>query len=107
MNSYPGIKYFIHDGSTYLEPRYTNVSGIALLLNEARHTAQQDMEKSGAEHAIYGVKHYDLKNNATVKVDIYIPAVLLDETEFVKRTNAQMQVAPDCYILALHSHSKG
>lgn len=107
MNSYPSIEYFFHDGSTCLEPRYTNVSGIALLLNEARHTAQQDMEKSGAEHAIYGVKHYDLKNNATMKVDIYIPAVLLNETEFVKRTDTQKQLSPDCYILALHNRCAG
>ena len=46
MSSYPSIEYFVHDGSVYLEPRYTNVSGLALLLNEARHAAHQDMEKA-------------------------------------------------------------
>lgn len=107
MSSYPGIEYFVHDGSAYLEPCYTNVSGLVFLLNEARHAAQQDMEKSGAEHAIYGVKHYDLGNSGTLKVDIYVPAVLLNETEFVKRTDMQKRLSPDCYILALHNHCVG
>lgn len=107
MSGHPDIEYFIHDGSAHLEPRHTNVSGLALLLNEARHAAQQDMEKSGAEHAIYGVKHYDLGNSGTLKVDIYIPAVLLNEGEFVKRTDMQMQKSPGCYILALHNRCVG
>lgn len=102
MNSYPGIKYFIHDGSTYLIPHYTNASGLASMLDEARRAAYQDMTKSGAEHAIYGVKHYDPQSDNVVEVDIYAPAVLLDEAEFTKRTDAQMQKSPGCCILALH-----
>ena len=34
---------------------------------------------------------------------LYIPAVLLNEAEFTKRTDAQMQESPGCYILALHA----
>ena len=103
MSSYPSIKYFIHDGSTYLIPHYTNASGLASMLDEARRAAYQDVIKSGVEHAIYGVKHYDLKSDNVVEVDIYAPAVLLDEAEFTKRTDAQIQKSPGCCILALHA----
>lgn len=34
MNSYPNIMYFFHDGSTYLVPHYTNVSRLAVMLDE-------------------------------------------------------------------------
>lgn len=103
MSSYPSIKYFIHDGSTYLIPHCTNASGLASMLDEARRTAYQDMAKSSAEHAVYGVKHYDPKSGNVVKADIYAPSVLLDEAEFTKRTDAQMQLSPGCCILALHA----
>lgn len=103
MNSYPNIMYFFHDGSTYLVPRYTNVSGLAVMLDEARRAAYLDMTKSGADHAVYAVKHYDPKTGDVVKADIYAPAVLLNEAEFTKRTDAQMHESPGCYILALHA----
>lgn len=103
MNSYPNIMYFFHDGSTYLVPHYTNASGLAVMLGEARRAAYLDMTKSGADHAVYAVKHYDPKTGDVVKADIYAPAVLLNEAEFTKRTDAQMQESPGCYILALHA----
>lgn len=103
MSSYPAIKYFIHDGSTYLIPHYTNASGLASMLDEARRAAYQEMATSGAEHAIYGVKHYDPKGGNVVEADIYAPAVLLGEAEFTKRTDAQMQKSSGCCILALHA----
>jgi len=103
MSSYPGIKYFVHDGSVYLVPYYTNDPGLAAMLDEARQTASKDMAKSGAVHAIYGVNHYDPKTGDVVKADIYAPAVLLNEAEFTRRTDAQMQESPGCCILALHA----
>ncbi len=103
MSSYPGIKYFVHDGSVYLVPHYTNDPGLAAMLDEARQTASKDMTKSCAVHAIYGVKHYDPKTGDVVKADIYAPAVLLNEAEFTRRTDAQMQESPGCCILALHA----
>ncbi len=103
MNSYPNIMYFFHDGSIYLVPHYTNVSGLAVMLDEARRAAYLDMAKSSADHAVYAVKHYDPKTGDVVKADIYAPAVLLNEAEFTKRTDAQMQESPGCYILALHA----
>ena len=63
----------------------------------------KDMTKSCAVHAIYGVKHYDPKTGDVVKADIYAPAVLLNEAEFTRRTDAQMQESPGCCILALHA----
>ena len=78
MNSYPNIMYFFHDGSTRLVPRYTNASGLAAMLDEVRRAAYQDMTKSGADHAVYAVKHYDPKTGDVVKADIYAPAVLLN-----------------------------
>ena len=98
MSSYPGIKYFVHDGSVYLVPHYTNDPGLAAMLDEARQTASKDMTKSRAVHAIYGVKHYDPKTGDVVKA-----AVLLNEAEFTRRTDAQMQESPGCCILALHA----
>ena len=103
MNSYPNIMYFFHDGSTCLVPHYTNASGLAAMLDEVRRAAYQEMTKSGADHAVYAVKHYDPKTGDVVKADIYAPAVLLNEAEFTKRTDAQMQESPGCYILALHA----
>ena len=103
MSTYPGIKYFIHDGSVYLDPHYTNDPGLAAMLDDARQIASKDMAKSGAVHAIYGVKHYDPKTGDVAKADIYVPAVLLDEAEFTRRTDAQMQESPGCCILALHA----
>ena len=73
MNSYPNIMYFFHDGSTYLVPHYTNASGLATMLDEVRRAAYLDMTKSGADHAVYAVKHYDPKTGDVVKADIYAP----------------------------------
>lgn len=102
MNSYPNIMYFFHDGSTYLVPHYTNASGLAVMLDEARRAAYLDMTKSGADHAVYAVKHYDPKTGDVVKADIYAHAGE-EQAEFTKRTDAQMQESPGCYILALHA----
>ena len=103
MSNYPGIKYFIHDNSTYLVPHYTNASDLATMLNLAREAAHKSMTESGADHAVYGVKHYDPETGTTVSADIYAPAVLLDDAEFTKRTDAQAQDSPGCLILALHA----
>lgn len=64
MSSYPGIRYFFHDGSTYIVPHYANASALAEMLNLAREAAYQAMTESGAAHAIFGVKHYDPETGA-------------------------------------------
>lgn len=103
MSNYPSIKYFVHDGSFYLVPQYATAAGLATLLDKARRLAHLAMAESGADHAVYGVKHYDQETGNVVKADIYVPAVLLNEDEFTRRTEAQMQLSPNCYILALHA----
>lgn len=92
MSSYPGIKYFIHDSSVYLVPRYTNTSDLAVMLNSARKAAYKCMMESNSDHAVYGVKHYAPDTGVVVKADIYAPAVLLDEVEFIFSTRHRQDV---------------
>lgn len=103
MDSYPGIKYFIHDGGTYLIPHYASVSNLRIMLDLARTAAYRSMSESGAAHAVYGVKHYDAETGALSKVDIYSPAVLLNDDAFYERTDDQAKGSPGCLILALHA----
>ncbi|MGM9628052.1 MAG: hypothetical protein ACI3V4_08185 [Faecousia sp.] len=103
MSTYPGIRYFFHDGCTYIVPHYTNASGLATMFNLAREAAHRDMVMAGADHAIYGVKRYDPKTGTLSEADIYAPAVLLDDAEFTKRTDAETEKYPNCLILALHA----
>ena len=103
MSSYPGIRYFFHDGSTYIVPHYTNAAALSEMLNLAREAAYQAMTESGSAHAVYGVKHYDPETGVLSEADIYVPAVLLDEDQFTERTDAQVQKSPGCLILALHA----
>lgn len=105
MSSYPGIRYFFHDGSTYIVPHYTNAAALAEMLNLAREAAYQAMTESGSAHAVYGVKHYDPETGVLSEADIYAPAVLLDEDQFTERTDAQAQKSPGCLIHALHARS--
>ena len=105
MSSYPGIRYFFHDGAAYLVPHYTNASALAEMLNLAREAAHRAMTEAGAAHAVYGVKHYDPETGALSEADIYAPAVLLDEDEFTERTDAQARKSHGCLILALHARS--
>lgn len=103
MSSYPGIKYFFHDGGMFVVPHYTNASNLATMLNRAREAAHRDMEEIGADHAVYGVKRYDPETGLLSEADIYAPAVLLDDDEFTKRTDAQVKEHPGSLILALHA----
>lgn len=103
MNGYPGIRYFLHDGGMYIVPHYTNASDLATMLNLAREAAHRDMEQIGADHAVYGVKRYDPETGSLLEADIYAPAILLDDDEFTKRTDAQVREHPGSLILALHA----
>lgn len=97
------IKYYLHEGSTYIVPQYASEEELARFLSIARQDAYDDMAMCGREHAIYGVKHYDPETGDITSTDIYDPAVLLDDVEFDKRTKAQMKKSPGCYILAVHA----
>ena len=96
------IEYTIHEQSPYIQPHYSDDQGtIENFLNLARSAAIDALESSKAKHAIYGVKFYD-EHFLLCKADIYCPAILLDDNEFAKRTDAQFRDSPNCYILAVH-----
>lgn len=97
------IKYYLHTGGTYIFPQYASAKDLARFLSIAHQDAYDDMAMCGREHAIYGVKHYDSETGDITSADIYDPAVLLDDVEFDKRTKAQMEKSPGCYILAVHA----
>lgn len=103
MSAYPGIRYFFHDGGTYIVPHYTNASDLATMINMAREAAHRDMVQAGADHAVYGVKRYDPETGSLSEADIYAPAVLLNDDEFTERTDAEVEKYPGCLILALHA----
>lgn len=101
---FPGIKYFVHDGSLFIVPHYIDAGGLADIFARVRAQAVQDMEQARVKHAVYGVKHYDPESGALVEADIYAPAVLLDDAEFHRRTADMYQDHPGCIILAAHNH---
>ena len=90
MNGY--IKYFVHDSSIYLVPHYA--------LPEA---AVEAMKEAGVAHAVYAVKKYDPESGALSQVDMYAPAVLLDDNDFYSRTDAEAKANPGYIILASHA----
>lgn len=97
------IKYYLHNGSVYIVPQYASPQEFATLMSVARQVAYDDMEKNQKNHAIYGVRHYDQETGDVESVDVYIPAVVLDDEEFDRRTKAQMEKSPGCYIQAVHA----
>ena len=120
MSNQPNIKYFIHDGGANSEPsgesnaslaaifagvdrsepHYASAAELAAAIAEAREAAVSD---SGAKHAIYAVRYYDTEIGGDETVDIFNPAVLADEAEFVEQSNALVQDNLGCYILAIHA----
>lgn len=123
MSNQPNIKYFIHDGGVNpepsgesnaslaaifagvdrSEPHYASAAELAAAITEAREAAVKSMSDSGAKHAIYAVRYYDTEVGGDETVDIFNPAVLADEAEFVEQTNALVQDNLGCYILAIHA----
>ena len=98
------IKYFLHDGRTFICPHYAGSSDLHQMLDFAREAGVDAMNKAGTQHAIYGVKKYDRESGLLIEADIYCPAVLLDDDEFYRRTEAEYREYPGCYILAAHAH---
>ena len=101
------IKYYLHDYGTYIVPQYASPQELETIMSVARQFAYGDMEKSQKDHAIYGVRRYDQETGNIESVDVYIPAVVLDDKEFDRRTKAQRGKSPGCYILAVHAMGKG
>lgn len=61
------------------------------------------MKEAGVAHAVYAVKKYDPESGALSQVDMYAPAVLLDDNDFYSRTDAEAKANPGCIILASHA----
>lgn len=98
------IRYFYHDGGTYIVPHYAGATELHQMIELARQAAVEAMNAASAAHAVYAVKHYDRETGAMAEADIYCPAVVLDDDEFYKRTEAEAKEHPGCYILAAHAH---
>ena len=98
------IKYFLHDGSVYIVPHYAGATDLHQMIELARRAAVEAMTQACAAHAVYAVKHYDKETGLLCEADIYCPAVVLDDDEFYKRTEAEVKKHPGCYILAAHAH---
>ena len=97
------IKYFVHDGSVYLIPHYALPAELPGIINGLREAAVEAMKEAGAAHAVYAVKKYDPESGALSRVDMYAPAVLLDDNDFYSRTDAEAKANPGCISLASHA----
>ncbi len=97
------ITYYVHNGSIYLFPHYATMKELTAMINELRAAAVEDMNKDGAAHAVYAVKKYDGEDGTLSRVDLYAPAVVLDDDDFYSRTDAEAKEHPGCIILALHA----
>ena len=97
------MKCFMHDGRMFVEPFFATAKELQSMLGKCREAAVEEMKKSGAAHAVYGVKKYDPETGALTEADLYLPAVLLDDAEFDSRTEAEAVKFPGCLILALHA----
>lgn len=98
------ITYYVHNGSVYIFPHYATVKELTAMINELREADVEAMNKDGAAHAVYGVKKYDPETGKLSRVDLYAPAVLLDDADFYSRTDAEAKENPGCIILASHAH---
>lgn len=102
MNGF--VTYYVHDSSVFLTPHYALPKELPGIINGCREAAVEAMKQAGAAHAVYGVKKYDQETGALSRVDLYAPAVLLDDAEFYSRTDAEAKEFPGCIILASHAH---
>lgn len=102
MNGF--ITYYVHDSSVYLVPHYAIPAELPGIINGCRDAAAEAMKETGAANAVYAVKKYDPETGALSRVDLYAPAVLLDDAEFYSRTDAETKANPGCIILAYHAH---
>lgn len=97
------IRYYLHDGGRYTLAHYAEPNEIQVMLTGLRGEAEEDMKAAGAAHAVYAVKDYDPETGDLFEVDMFDPAVLLDDEEFRKRTEEERKDSPGCIILAVHA----
>lgn len=97
------MKYFYHDGRLLVPERDASASDLAEMIKLARQAAVDALNHTGEDHAIFAVKHYCQETGELREVDIYCPAITLDDAEFQRRTDMQVKDSPGCYILAVHT----
>jgi hypothetical protein len=97
------IKYYIHGGSVYIFPQYSDNRSFIKELMEVARQASAAREEAGAAHAVYAVKIYG-EDGALDHVDVYTPPVLMTDQEFEERTAAEYKAHPGCVIYASHAH---
>ncbi len=97
------VTYFVHDGGMYVLPHNALLREIPGMINECREAAVEAMKQAKAAHAVYAVKKYDPEAGTLAEVDLYAPAVLLNDDDFYSRTDAQAKEHPGSLILALHA----
>lgn len=97
------MKVWYHNGATFLNPIYASWQEASRWLSEAGHEARKAMKEAGADHAVYGTRSYDPETGSLIEVDIYAPAVLLNEEEFERRIAAHLAEHPGDLILAHHN----
>ena len=96
------MKVWYHDGAIFIAPVYATTKEAHRWLSEAGKDARKSMEESNADHAIYGTRRYDKESGDMIEVDIYCPAVLLNDEEFDRRISAYLAEHPGDLILAHH-----
>ena len=97
------MKYFFHDGSLFVPQHEASAADLAGMITMALSAAADAVKQFGKAHAVYAVKHYSQETGELREVDIYCPALLLDDAEFQRRTDNQAEDSPGCYILAVHA----
>ncbi len=97
------IQYFLHDGGQYVVPHYAGETDLHTMIDLCRNAAVEEMKEARAAHAVYAEKRYHQGTHLLREVDLYCPAVLLDDAEFQRRTDDEYKDDPGCYILAAHA----
>lgn len=92
------VTMFEHTNSRYLFPKAIERNQVDGYLREMEALAKAELDKTGADHVVYGIKHYN-QDGTFVKFDVYLQP--LNDGDFYSRTEA-IQKDGDCRIYALH-----
>lgn len=97
------IRYYLHDHHQHAISHCAELSEIQVMLSGLRWEAEMDMKAAGTAHAVYAVKQYDPESGDLLEVDMFDPAIFMDDDEFRKRTEEECRNNPGCIVLAVHA----
>lgn len=100
------IPYYLHDHFGRTLQRHAEPREIQFMLAGLREEAEKDRQAAGAAHAVYAVEEHDQETGDLLEVDMFDPAVLVDDDEFRKRTDGEREDHPGCVILATHAKNE-